>query len=505
MFPKFHLFKPITTFLILFFIFPNIFCGEDYYKLLGVKRSATKSEIRRAFKKLSLKYHPDKNKDNPEKAKAKFIKIANAYEVLNDDKLRKIYDEQGEEGVKQHQQGGGQHGGNFQDIFNFFFRGANMNMNFQNQEGPEKNFFENTDVLTLKMENISKLLSRRKIWFVYFFKSKDEGFENMNNKIKEISSQCYGIFNFGAVNCKDDEEICEEYSVYSTPKIVYFPESANEVEEEYKGNIDFQSIFKYGAKLMQNFVRVINKDNLNDFITSYPERYHVLLFTSKKTTPPLFKSLSKDYLNHLSFGEVRQTENELIKTFNVDKFPTLMVLTNYETNEVDVFKEDMKYDTIKKFLNKYGYKKMPENKEIKVRELNKNTYEKLGMCSSNDNKNICLIFFINKEKPENDELKNLENFATKFKDDHIKVFYLNVDKYKSIFKSFDNDEINIENTSAVIVKGKRKKYIAVSKETYQNIKDFYNIMDNVISGGGSFKQLKKGLILENNTEKTNDL
>jgi thioredoxin-like negative regulator of GroEL len=503
MFPKFPIFKPITTLFIFLLIFPNIFCGEDYYKLLGVKRSATKNEIRRAFKKLSLKYHPDKNKDNPEKAKAKFIKIANAYEVLNDDKLRKIYDEQGEEGVKQHQQGGGQHGGNFQDIFNFFFRGANMN--FQNQEGPEKNFFENTDVLTLKMENISKLLSRRKIWFVYFFKSKDEGFENMNNKIKEISSQCYGIFNFGAVNCKDDEEICEEYSVYSTPKIVYFPESANEVEEEYKGNIDFQSIFKYGAKLMQNFVRVINKDNYNDFITTYPERYHVLLFTSKKTTPPLFKSLSKDYLNHLSFGEVRQTENELIKTFNVDKFPTLMVLTNYETNEVDVFKEDMKYDTIKKFLNKYGYKKMPENKEIKVRELNKNTYEKLGMCSSNDNKNICLIFFINKEKPENDELKNLENFATKFKDDHIKVFYLNVDKYKSIFKSFDNDEINFENTSGVIVKGKRKKYIAVSKESYQNIKDFYNIMDNVISGGGSFKQLKKGLILENNTDKTNDL
>ena len=495
MFPKIRIFKTIYTILIIFLFIPNIFCGEDYYKLLGVKRSASKSEIRHAFKKLSLKYHPDKNKDNPEKAKAKFIKIANAYEVLNDDKLRKIYDEQGEEGVKQHQQGGGQHGGSFQDIFNFFFRGANMNMNFQNQEGPEKNFFENTDVLTLKMENISKLLSRRKIWFVYFFKSKDEGFENMNNKIKEISSQCYGIFNFGAVNCKDDEEICEEYSVYSTPKLLYFPESANESEEEYKGSIDFQSIFKYGAKLMQNFVRIINKDNYNDFITTHSERYHVLLFTSKKSTPPLFKSLSKDYLDHLSFGEVRQTETELIKTFNVDKFPTLMVLTNYETNEADLFKEEMKYDTIKKFLNKYGYKKMPENKDIKVRELNKNTYEKLGMCSSNDNKNICLIFFINKEKPDNDELKNLENFGTKFKDDHVKVFYLNVDKYKSIFKSFDNDDLNFENTKAIIVKGKRKKYIAISKENYQNVKDFNNIMDNVVSGGGSFKQLKKGLSL----------
>ena len=121
MFPKITNIKQLSIYLLFFLLIPNILCGEDYYRLLGVKRTASKSEIRRAFKKLSLKYHPDKNKDNPEKAKAKFIKIANAYEVLSDDTLRKIYDEQGEEGVKQHQQGGGQQGGNFNDIFNFFF------------------------------------------------------------------------------------------------------------------------------------------------------------------------------------------------------------------------------------------------------------------------------------------------------------------------------------------------------------------------------------------------
>ena len=133
-------------------------CGEDYYRLLGVRRDASKEEIRRAFKKLSLKYHPDKNKNkkNPEKAKEMFIKIANAYEVLNDDKLRQIYDQHGEEGVKQHQQGGGQqHGGNFDDIFRFFFHGGMGGGHHQNfQEGPEKNYFENTDVLFLKMENL---------------------------------------------------------------------------------------------------------------------------------------------------------------------------------------------------------------------------------------------------------------------------------------------------------------------------------------------------------------
>ena len=107
-------------------------CGKDYYKILGVKRDASKNEIKRAFKKLSLKYHPDKNKDNPEKAKEKFIEIANAYEVLSDEKQRKIYDQYGEEGIKQQQQGGGQGGGmhfnfgggNFEDIFSQFFGGG---------------------------------------------------------------------------------------------------------------------------------------------------------------------------------------------------------------------------------------------------------------------------------------------------------------------------------------------------------------------------------------------
>ena len=495
----------ILTILIILISFSD--CGEDYYRLLGVRRDASKEEIRRAFKKLSLKYHPDKNKNkkNPEKAKEMFIKIANAYEVLNDDKLRKIYDQHGEEGVKQHQQGGGQqHGGNFQDIFNFFFRGGAGGFQQNMEQGPEKDFFENTDVLQLKMENLSKLLSRRKIWFVYFFKSKDEGFKETKQKIIDIAGQSYGIFNFGAVNCKDDEEICEEYSVYGTPKIFYFPDSGND-EEEYKGKIEFQSFLKYGSKLMQNFVRVINKDNYNDFITTHSERFHVLLFTSKKSTPPLFKALSKDYLNHLNFGEIRQSETELIKSFNVNKFPTLMVIKEVESNELDVFKDELKYDTLKKFLNKYAYKKRQENKNIKVRELNSNTYERLGMCSNNDNKNICLIFFVNKDKLNDKEYKDLESIGDKFIDDHVKVFYLNVNKYKNIFKSFNEDNLNFENTSAVIVKGKRKKYIIISKDNFSNIKDFYNTMDHVLSGGGSFKQLKKGLILDEHSDNKSDL
>ena len=107
----------INYFVFLVYLISYILSGEDYYKLLGVSRNASKGEIKRAFKKLSLKYHPDKNKDNPEAAKAKFIKIANAYEVLTDDKKRDIYNKFGEEGVKEHEarENAGQQGEVFQE------------------------------------------------------------------------------------------------------------------------------------------------------------------------------------------------------------------------------------------------------------------------------------------------------------------------------------------------------------------------------------------------------
>ena len=77
--------------------------AEDYYKILGVKRSATDAQIKKAFKKLAIKYHPDKNADDPEGAKEKFQKVAQAYETLSDPEKRKIYDVSGEEGVNQHE------------------------------------------------------------------------------------------------------------------------------------------------------------------------------------------------------------------------------------------------------------------------------------------------------------------------------------------------------------------------------------------------------------------
>lgn len=98
---------------------------EDYYSILGLSKSATDREIKRAYRGLSKKYHPDKNPNNSS-AHAKFVEVAEAYEALSDSNLRKIYDQYGHEGLKQHQQGRGagqQHHDPF-DLFSRFFGGG---------------------------------------------------------------------------------------------------------------------------------------------------------------------------------------------------------------------------------------------------------------------------------------------------------------------------------------------------------------------------------------------
>lgn len=100
---------------------------KDYYKILGVDKTSTAAEIKKAYHQLAMKYHPDRNPDNKE-AEAKFKDAAAAYEVLSDADKRQKYDQLGHAGYENMQQGGGHgHGGmdfDLNDIFNSMFGGG---------------------------------------------------------------------------------------------------------------------------------------------------------------------------------------------------------------------------------------------------------------------------------------------------------------------------------------------------------------------------------------------
>ena len=91
----------------------------DFYDILGVSKSASANEIKRAYRKIAMKFHPDRNPDNKE-AEKKFKEAAEAYSILSDDQKRQQYDQFGHAGIGGAGQSGFQGGMSMEDIINNF-------------------------------------------------------------------------------------------------------------------------------------------------------------------------------------------------------------------------------------------------------------------------------------------------------------------------------------------------------------------------------------------------
>ena len=128
---------------------------RDYYEVLGVNKTATDEELKKAYRKLAKKYHPDANPDNKKEAEAKFKEVNEAYETLSDPQKRRMYDQFGHDGPQGFGGAGGPFGGgnyysystsgfdgfsdfgDLGDIFSSFF-GGGARTGARQQRGPRK-------------------------------------------------------------------------------------------------------------------------------------------------------------------------------------------------------------------------------------------------------------------------------------------------------------------------------------------------------------------------------
>ena len=111
---------------------------KDFYEILGVQKNASDDEIKKSYRKLAMKYHPDRNKDDKE-SERKFKEVSAAYEILKDSEKRSAYDQYGHDAFRQGMGGGqgfGDFGGGFSDIFEEFFGGGFGGQS--RQRGPQR-------------------------------------------------------------------------------------------------------------------------------------------------------------------------------------------------------------------------------------------------------------------------------------------------------------------------------------------------------------------------------
>ncbi|XP_029214585.2 dnaJ homolog subfamily C member 10-like [Acropora millepora] len=194
---------------LLFTIFLTFLCqlvvSEDYYELLGISRDASNTEIRKAFKKLALKLHPDKNTEDPQ-AHEKFTEINKAYEVLKDEELRKKYDVYGEEGLKDDHFGGGHY----------------QSWNYFNEEFGI--YDDDPEIITLSYSDFEvSVEGSDDIWFINFYSPYCSHCHDLAPAWREVARELEGVLRIGAVNCQEEWNLCRQQGIQSYPSLVLYP------------------------------------------------------------------------------------------------------------------------------------------------------------------------------------------------------------------------------------------------------------------------------------------
>ncbi|XP_072117836.1 dnaJ homolog subfamily C member 10 [Mobula birostris] len=238
----------VVLFLFIITALAVLVCTDgDYYKLLGLSKSATNRQIRQAFKKLALTMHPDKNPNNPD-AHDNFLKINRAYEVLKDEDLRKKYDKYGEKGLQDHQ--GGQY-----ESWNFYRYDFGI-------------YDDDVEIVTLDKEDFDAAVNSGELWFVNFYFPRCSHCHDLAPTWREFAKEMDGVIRIGAVNCGDNRMLCRSKGITSYPSLYIFKGEGSPVK--YFGDRSKEELVKFAMKYVTSQVTELWTGN---FVSAFNSAY----------------------------------------------------------------------------------------------------------------------------------------------------------------------------------------------------------------------------------------
>ncbi|KAK4883034.1 hypothetical protein RN001_006353 [Aquatica leii] len=213
---------------------------EDLYKLLDVPRDANLKDIRKAFKKLAVKLHPDKNLDDPD-ADAKFAKFARAYEILKDPESRKQYDLFGDVGNQASKQ-------KYQSY-----------TYYRDQFGI---YDDDPLIITLTRSDYElNVLDTSQVWFVNFYSAQCHHCHELAPVWRRLSSELEGVIRIAAVNCEEDWALCRQLGIMSYPTLLYYQKDSTMYEgEKYHGERSVDALQNYVLNRLTSKAQIITRN-----------------------------------------------------------------------------------------------------------------------------------------------------------------------------------------------------------------------------------------------------
>uniref|UniRef100_A0A8C4QAF5 DnaJ homolog subfamily C member 10 n=1 Tax=Eptatretus burgeri TaxID=7764 RepID=A0A8C4QAF5_EPTBU len=235
-----------TYFALLLLLLALGLCSHDFYQLLGVSRDASNRDIRKAFKKLALTMHPDKNQDDPN-AHEKFLKISRAYEILKDEDLRKKYDKYGEKGLDESWQQQRRY-----ETWTYYRYDFGI-------------YDDDPEIITLDRSEFDAAVSSGELWFVNFYSPGCSHCHNLAPTWREFAKEMDGVIRIGAVNCGDNTRLCQLKGIRSYPNLYIFRAGMNPVK--FSGKRTKEDIIKFAMSFVKSDVVELWADPLTHFDT----------------------------------------------------------------------------------------------------------------------------------------------------------------------------------------------------------------------------------------------
>ncbi|XP_043429760.1 dnaJ homolog subfamily C member 16 isoform X2 [Prionailurus bengalensis] len=330
----------------------------DPYRVLGVSRTASQADIKKAYKKLAREWHPDKNKDPG--AEDKFIQISKAYEILSNEEKRSNYDHYGDAGENQGYQKQQQREYRFRHFHeNFYFDESFFHFPFNSERRDsidEKYLLHFSHYVNEVVPDSFKKPYLIKITSDWCFSC-----IHIEPVWKEVVQELEGLgVGIGVVHAGYERRLAHHLGAHSTPSILGI---INGKISFFHNAVVRENLRQFVESLLPgNLVEKVTNKNYVRFLSGWQQdnKPHVLLFDQMPVVPLLYKLTAFAYKDYLSFGYVHvglRGAEEITRQYNVNVYtPTILVFKEHINKPADVIQaRGMKKQVIDDFITQNKY------------------------------------------------------------------------------------------------------------------------------------------------------